>query len=466
MRKSTRALRKAVKDVRLPGFRPGKVPLKVMRQRFGAGVRQDVIGEVVNRSFHEAVVQEQLKPAGSPVIEPRNTAAGRDLEYIATFEVFPEIAVVELSDFRVEKPQASVADEDVDNIIEVFRKQQGSWETVERAACEGDKVTIDYAGTRDGEAFDGGSAEGSELELGSGRMIPGFEDGIVGMSAGDEKTLSLSFPEDYHEESLRGAAVEFAVTLHSIQALELAPLDESLFSAYGVEGDDLEAFRKEVSQNMERELRNAVDARVKQQVLDKLAEAYESLDIPKALITQEIDALRQQMLQQFGGALGKDFDPRSLLPDDMFSERATRRVRLGLVLAELIRHFELKADGDAVRAAVEEIGVHLRGPQRGCRLVLCQRRAAVGRRIEGAGGQRHRTVAGAGGSCGSSLHLSGSDRSRAAERPRLSSPPSQRRFLGRVGAGLPAAQALPPAPASGSAGSPELTAARGAVPGE
>ena len=356
-------LRKAVKDVRLPGFRPGKVPLKIMRQRFGAGVRQDVIGEVVNRSFQEAVLQEQLRPAGAPRIEPRNTAAGRDLEYVAIFEVFPEVSVVELGQFPVEKPAATVTDADIDNIIEVFRKQQGHWDVVEREAAAGDRVTIDYAGTRDGEAFDGGSAEGSELELGSGRMIPGFEDGIVGMRAGEERSLSLSFPADYQEESLRGAAVEFAVTLHKVEELQLAPLDASLFAAYGVEGDDVDAFRSEVGQNMERELRNAVEARVKQQVLDRLMDAYAGLDMPQALVSQEIDSLRQQMLQQFGGALGDEIDVRSLLPDGMFDERARRRVKLGLVLGELIRHYELEADADAVRAEVEEIASTYQEPQ-------------------------------------------------------------------------------------------------------
>ena len=356
-------LKQAVKNVRLPGFRPGKVPLKIMRQRFGAGVRQEVVGEVMSRSFQEAVVQEQLKPAGQPTIEPRNLNPGADLEYVATFEVFPDIDVVEIRDFKVEKPVAQVTDEDVDNIIEVFRKQRGSYREVERPAAEGDQVTIDYTGTRDGEPFDGGSAENSTLELGSGRMIPGFEDGIVGMSAGEEKTLELTFPEEYHAEELRGAAVEFAVKLHKVEELELAPLDQELFSAYGVEEGDEAGFRAEVAQNMERELRNAVAARVKQQVMDAVIEAYADLDIPEALVSQEVDALRQQMFQQFGGAAGQDLDLKSLLPDEMFHDKAERRVKLGLVLAELIARHELKADPDALRGAVEEIAATYQDPE-------------------------------------------------------------------------------------------------------
>lgn len=356
-------LQKAAGNVRLPGFRPGKVPMKVMRQRFGAGVRQEVLGEVMSQSFQEAVIQEKLRPAGQPSIEPRSLEAGKDLEYVATFEVFPEVEVVEISDFEVEKPVAEVSDADVDNIIEVFRKQQGAWQTVEREAKEGDRVNIDYAGTRDGEAFEGGSAENSSLELGSGRMIPGFEDGVAGMKAGEQKTLQLSFPEDYHNEELRGAAVEFAVTLNAVEEMVPAEVDEELFAKYGIAEGGLEAFRKEVRQNMVRELKNAVQGKVKQQVMDCVVEAHESLEVPQALIAREIDAMRQQMFQQFGGAAGQDMDLKSLLPDDMFRENAERRVKLGLVLAELVSKLELKADPAKVREAIEEMASTYEDPE-------------------------------------------------------------------------------------------------------
>lgn len=348
-------LQKAAQNVRLPGFRPGKVPMKVMRQRFGAGVRQEVLGEVMSRSFQEAVVQEKLRPAGQPSIEPRNLEPGRDLEYVATFEVFPEVEVVAMSGFAVTRPVAEVTDADVDTIIDVFRKQQGSWDDVERAAAVGDKVKIDYAGTRDGEPFEGGSAEGADLELGSGRMIPGFEDGIVGMQPGEEKTLSLSFPDDYHNEELRGAAVEFAVKLNSIQALTPAPLDEELFKLYGVEEGGEEQFRKEVAENMSRELKNAVNNKVKQQVMDAVVAAHKALEVPRALVAQEIDALRGQMFQQFGGAAPQGLDLKSILPDDMFRDNAERRVKLGLILSEMISKHGLKADPAAVRTTIEEL---------------------------------------------------------------------------------------------------------------
>jgi trigger factor len=358
---NTRLL-KAVQNVRIPGFRPGKVPMKVMRQRFGPGVRQEVLGEVMSQSFQEAVVQENLRPAGQPSIEPKSMDAGKDLEYIATFEVFPDVEVAELKDFAVERLVAKVTDEDVDNIIEVFRKQQGSLEEVERAAADGDTVNIDYAGTKDGEAFDGGSAEGTDLELGSDRMIPGFEAGIVGMKAGEEKVLELTFPEEYHSEELKGAAVEFKVTLNAVKEQVLAELNEELFKQYGVEAGGEEQFRKEVAENMARELKNAVEAKVKQQVMDAVVDGH-TLDVPKALIAQEVDALRNQMFQQFGGAAAQNMDLKSLLPDDMFNENAERRVKLGLLLSEMVSTFELKADADKVRSTIEEMASTYQDPE-------------------------------------------------------------------------------------------------------
>ncbi|MCB1703381.1 MAG: trigger factor [Halioglobus sp.] len=356
-------LQKAAQNVRLPGFRPGKVPMKVMRQRFGAGIRQEVVGEVVNESFREAVIQEKLRPAGQPSIEPKNLEQGKELQYVATFEVFPDVELLEMKGFAVEKPVAEVTAADIDTMVETLRKQQGSWNVVERAAALNDKVNIDYAGTRDGEAFEGGSAEGTDLELGSGRMIPGFEDGIVGMTAGEERTLSLSFPEDYHNEELKGAAVEFKVKLNAVQEQVPAELNEEFFAKFGVNEGGEEQFRKEIADNMARELKNAVEGKVKQQVMDAVLETHKALEVPKALIDQEINGLRNQMFQQYGGMANQDLDLKSLLPDSMFEENAERRVKLGLVLAEFIEQHALKADGDKVRQAVEEMASTYQDPQ-------------------------------------------------------------------------------------------------------
>jgi trigger factor len=357
-----RRLQEASRNVRLPGFRPGKVPMKVLQQRFGAGVRQEVLGEVISQSFQEAVITENLRPAGQPSIEARKMEAGQDVEYTATFEIFPAVELQPISDLTIEKPLAEVSETDIDDIIEVFRKQQGKLVTVDRAAETGDTVVIDFQGFRDGELFEGGSGEGTSLELGSNRMIPGFEDGLVGASADDERSLSLTFPEDYQKEDLAGVAVEFKVQVKEVKALELAPVDDALFAQYGLEDGTEEDFRAEVKQNMERELRNAVEASVKNQVMDAILQAHESLELPSSLIAQEVNAMRAQMFQQFGGAAPQDLDLTTILPDEMFAEQAQRRVKLGLVVAEMIGEYELSAEPAKVRAAIEDIASTYQDP--------------------------------------------------------------------------------------------------------
>jgi len=224
----------------------------------------------------------------------------------------------------------------------------------ERAAAEGDQVNIDFAGTKNGEEFEGGKAEGTDLELGSGRMIPGFEDGIVGMTAGEEKVVALTFPEDYHSEELKGAAVEFKIKVNEVKERKLPELDDEFFKAFGVEEGGEEAFRAEVEKNMARELKNATKNRIKTQVMDGVLAVHGDLQVPKALISQEIDALRNQQMQQFG-ALAEKLNPADILPDDLFRDNAERRVKLGLVLNELISSEEIKADADKVRETLEEM---------------------------------------------------------------------------------------------------------------
>jgi len=353
----------AARNVRLPGFRPGKVPMKVMKQRFGPGVRQEVLGQVISQSFQEAVISEKLRPAGQPTIEPRSFEPGKDLEYTATFEIFPTIEVNDVAGFAVSRPVAEVTDADVDEIIEIFRKQRGELKSVERAAETGDTVVIDFEGTKDGEAFDGGTAADQSLELGSGKMIPGFEDGIVGMSAGEEKTIDVTFPEDYGSEELQAAPAQFKITLKEVKSMELAPLDEELFASYGVEEGGEEVFRTEVRKNMERELRNAVHNHMKNQVMDAVLGAHTDVEVPSSLIAQEIDGMRGQMFQQFGGQASPELDLKSLLPDEMFKDQAERRVKLGLLLAEMIGKFELRADPAKVRETIEDIASTYQDPQ-------------------------------------------------------------------------------------------------------
>ncbi len=354
-------LQQAAKNIRINGFRKGKVPMKVVKQRYGEGVRQEVLGDVINRSFYEAVRKENVKPAGQPSIEPKQFEEGKDLEYVATFEVYPSVELGDFSKIEVTRPKADVTAEDVDKMIDVLREHQASWKEVDRAAAEGDQVNIDFVGTRDGEEFQGGSAEGQALELGSGSMIPGFEDGLVGLKAGDEKTLSLTFPEDYQAEELRGAAVEFKVKVNSVSEKELPELDKDFYAKFGVEKGGKPQFRKEVKANMSRELKNAIKAKVKNQVMDALLETHKP-DMPKALVASEIETLRQQMMQRFGGQQ-QDFDVKSLLPDTMFQEDAERRVALGLIVGEIVKENQIKVDADRVREMVEELASTYEEPE-------------------------------------------------------------------------------------------------------
>ena len=353
-------LEKASRTVRLKGFREGRVPMKVVRQRFGAGVRQEVLGEVMSQSFYEAVRQEDLRPAGQPTIEPRSLINGRDIEFTATFEVYPEIDLIDFAKLSIDKPLSSVEDADVDRMIEVLRNQQATWEPADRAAADADRVNIDFLGRRDGEAFEGGTAQGSDLVLGSGRMVPGFEAGIVGMSAGETRMVAITMPENYHAEALKGAAVEFEITVNSVSARKQPELDDAFFVRFGVSDGGMDAFRVEVRNNMERELRQALRNKLKSRVLEALLERTE-VEVPASLVSQEIESLRRQAVRQFGGDEAR-FDA-SMLPDDMFRAQAERRVSLGLLLGEVIRRESLKADPARVRQMVEETASTYEEPQ-------------------------------------------------------------------------------------------------------
>jgi trigger factor len=346
-------LQQASKTVNINGFRKGKVPLKVVKQRYGAGVRQEVIGEVFSRSFYEAAKEQGVVPAGQPAIEPKEMSEGKDLEYIATFDVYPEITLADTSGFEIDKLNAEVTDIDVDSMLEVLQKQHSDWKPSKRKAQKGDRVNIDYTGTKDGEAFEGGSAEGQALELGSNSMIPGFEDGLIGLKPGEEVELDLTFPEDYHSEDLKGAAVKFSVKVNSNEITQLPALDKEFFGKFGVETEDEAEFRADVRKNMERELKNAASQKLKSSVMDKLVDAHD-VELPSALVASEIEGLRNQMMQQFGGAQ-PNMDMKALLPDDMFTEQANRRVSLGLIVGEVVKSADIKVDADKVRSKVEEV---------------------------------------------------------------------------------------------------------------
>ena len=355
----TDRLQKATKTVKIKGFRKGKVPLKVVKQHYGKGVRQEVIGEIVNSSFYEAIQKEELRPVGQPRIDDIKDSEGSDLEYTAVFEVYPEVKLADLSKVKVSRPVSDVTEADVEKMIGVLRDQQASFEGSEKAAEDGDQVNIDFVGTHKKEAFEGGSAEGQDLVLGSDSMIPGFEAGLVGVSAGEETVLKLKFPKDYHSEELKGKAVQFAVTVNSVSAKQLPEMNDDFFKLYGVEAGGEAKFREDVEANMERELRNAIRTKVKNRVMDQLF-TLNKVDVPEALISNEIIQLKQQMVQQFGG--GQQID-LSMLPDEMFKEKAERRAALGVIVSEVVKVEELTPDEEKVRARVDEIASTYEQPQ-------------------------------------------------------------------------------------------------------
>ncbi|MFK3817801.1 trigger factor [Pseudomonas sp. NPDC089407] len=350
-------LQQTAKRAKVAGFRPGKVPMSVIRQRFEADARQEAFGDLVQASFYEAIVEQKLNPAGAPAVEPKSFEKGKDLEFVAIFEVFPEFTVAGLESINVERLTAEVADADLDNMLEVLRKQNTRFEAVERAAQNDDQVNIDFVGKVDGEVFAGGSAKGTQLVLGSGRMIPGFEDGLVGAKAGEERVVNVTFPEDYQNLDLAGKAAEFTITVNSVSAPVLPELNEEFFAQFGIKESTLEGFRAEVRKNMERELRQAIKTKVKNQVMDGLL-AANPIEVPKALLENEVNRLRVQAVQQFGGNIKPE-----QLPAELFEEQAKRRVVLGLIVAEVVKQFELKPDDAKVREMIEEMASAYQEPE-------------------------------------------------------------------------------------------------------
>ncbi|GAA66567.1 trigger factor [Pseudoalteromonas sp. NZS127_1] len=343
-------LQQLSKTQRIDGFRAGKVPVSVINKRFGPAVRQEVAGEVMQRNYIEAIVSEKINPAGAPTFAPKSLEAGKDLEFSATFEVYPEVEVQGLDKITVEKPAVTVTDEDLANMLETLRKQHAAWADVDAAAGENDRVTVDFVGTIDGEVFEGGKAEDFPLELGQGRMIPGFEDNIVGKKAGEEVVADVTFPDDYHAENLKGKAAQFTITVKKVEAQELPELSEEFATKFGVTEGGVDALKEEVKKNMTRELDQAVKASVKDQAIKGLL-ANNEIEVPKALVDQEVDALRQQAAQRFGG----DAQNMPELPAELFHEQAVTRVKTGLLLGEVIKANEIKVDDAKVEALIATV---------------------------------------------------------------------------------------------------------------
>lgn len=342
--------------VKVDGFRPGKVPLKVVKQQYGAQVHQEVVGDVMQTSFRDAVIKESLKPAGMPSIEPKTMSMGEPLEYVATFEVYPEFDVADCSKLEVERVNAEVTDADVDQMIETLQKQRTQYDVVERASQDGDQITVSFVGYVDGEAFEGGKADNVPVVIGSGSMIPGFEEKLSGKSAGDEFSLEVSFPDDYHVETLKGKPAVFETKVMSVAEPKLPELDEDFAKAYGVADGSMEKLRSDIRDNMERELRNKLQATLKNNVMDAMLKAND-IPLPKALVDEECEHLQKQMAEsaQLQGGMS--------LPKELFEGEAKKRVGLGLIIGEVVRTAEIKVDQDRVNAKIDDIAATYEDPQ-------------------------------------------------------------------------------------------------------
>jgi trigger factor len=352
-------LKQTASTARLDGFRPGKIPFKVIKRRYGAGARQEVLGEVIQKSFYDAITQEKLKPAGGPTIESKNDAVGEDFVFLATFEVYPEIEFADYSSVAITKQISEITDADVDNTIDVLCKQHVSWTEADKAAEDGDQVNIDFDGFKDGEAFDGGKAVGHDLVIGSNTMIPGFETGIAGMKPDEEKEIKVIFPEDYQAENLAGQDVAFKIKVNSVSAAEMPTLNAALFEKFGVQAKTLKEFKAEIRKNMEREVNSALKNKLKIQVFDELVKLND-IAVPKALIDDEIDRLKDQAIQKFGG--GQEFD-KDKLPSEIFTDQAKDRVSTGLLVSELVSQNEMKADAERVQGWIKATASSYEQPQ-------------------------------------------------------------------------------------------------------
>ncbi|QIW16651.1 trigger factor [Pasteurellaceae bacterium RH1A] len=342
-------MKKVAKQARVDGFRKGKVPHTILEQRFGLGVRQDVLSDEMQRAFFDAVIGNKINLAGRPTFTPEQYQPGQDFTFSATFEVFPEVELKGLENIEVEKPVVEITDADLDKMLDVLRKQQATWSESQEAAQAEDRVTIDFSGSVDGEEFEGGKAQDFVLFMGQGRMIPGFEDGIVGKKAGEAFDIDVTFPEDYHAENLKGKAAKFAITLKKVEVMVLPELTEEFVQKFGA-GKSVEELRAEIKKNMQRELKNAVTARVKNQVIDGLI-AQNEVEVPKAAVAEEIDVLRNQAVQRFGGKP----EMAAQLPAELFEEQAKRRVQVGLLFSAIIGQNELKVDEERVKETIAEL---------------------------------------------------------------------------------------------------------------
>jgi len=341
-------LKSVGRTARIKGFRPGKIPAKVVKQRYGKQVRQEVLSEVLQKSYSDAVVQEKLNPAGGPKIETEDED-GKTFTFVATFEVMPEIELKGLDKIKVEKPEVTIGDDDLDDMLTSLRKQKATWETVDRKSKDGDRVIVDFHGELDGEAFQGGQGTEIPVILGEGQMLPDFEKGLMGIKAGDEKTFKVKFPKEYHAPDLAGKKADFSIKTHRVEEQVLPEINDELAELFNVTDGGIEQFMTDVRENMEREADQKIKSDVREQIMEALL-AANPIDIPQALAHREAHSMQHEAMQRMGI---EDHDQAP--PIENFSEAADKRVRLGLLLGQVISDQQLKADEAMLRERVEEM---------------------------------------------------------------------------------------------------------------
>lgn len=350
-------LKKLASTTRLNGFRPGKIPYQVIQQRFGKQVREEVLNEKIQKTFADALQQEQLHPAGSPEINNIDESQADSITYKAEFEVYPDVTITLPEEFHIEQPVVSINESDVDKTIENIRQQFQHFHTTDAAAEQNDKVVIDFTGTIEGEPFEGNSAQDFEVIIGAKRMIAGFEEGLLGCQSGDHKTLELTFPDDYHVNSLAGKPVVFEIDVKTVQNAHLPELNEDFFQKFGIKEGGLEAFREEVKKNMQNELENMIAERKKDAVVNILLR-HHSIEIPKALIEEEARALAKKMREKY--QLNTDNEQSNI---ELFKKEAERRVKLGLIMSQVVMENQITVNDEDVNKKVAKIAQSYENPE-------------------------------------------------------------------------------------------------------
>jgi len=344
-------LNKLKGNVKIDGFRPGKVPMKMVQQRYGNQVRQEVMADEMQASYQDAILQEKLRPASAPEIKPEVVEKGKDLSFIANFDVYPEIKLCDFSSITLEVPISEVSDEDVTESLDRVRQQRMDWSEVESSAEKGLRATVDFVGKRNGEEFEGGKASDFQLVLGDSNMIPGFEDEIIGLSVNEQKEFNITFPEEYGNAELAGQEVTFDITVKKVEKGELPVVDEEFIKSFGIADGSIETLNAEIKKSLESELQQQLNNNTKQLVMESLLENNE-FTLPDSMVTQEITALKEQMQQQM--QQNAPAQGASELPDNLFEDEAKRRVKIGLMIGEIVNEQKIQVDQERVEQRIAQ----------------------------------------------------------------------------------------------------------------